>query len=109
VAKEYIEKLSSYFYLSTKKDTKKRKKMARIIGKKNLFFTSRCFILFHISQSIIFWSITIIFPLMSYINCASGFLWMSHIAIGTYLVLIFVFDFVFFLQYMEKLNIKTDL
>lgn len=83
--------------------------MARAIGKKNLFFTSRCFLLFHFSQSIIFWSISIIFPLMSYLDCERGFMWMSHIAIAIYLVLIFVFDIVFYLQYIEKQSIKLEL
>jgi hypothetical protein len=92
-----VERVAALFYQNDEKEYKKKRKLARAYGKRNLFFTSRCFLMFHLSQSFIFWIIAIIFPLISYSDCASGFIWMSHIAIGLYMILIFVFDFVFFL------------
>ena len=99
---EYMEKVASYFYLNNPKYLKRRKRRARWMREKNTFFTGRPFILFHLSQHIVFLLVAITFPIVSVINCASGHAWMSHVAMGIYLFLMMIFDFIFMQQYVEK-------
>ena len=83
--------------------------MAKEIRVKNHFFTSRCFMLYHLVQNIIFWMVVIIFPIISIINCISGHSWMSHVAMGLYLGLSLLFDLVFAYEYQKKEGLKYDL
>ena len=51
-------------------DTKKKRyRVAKYLRHKNLFFTSKCFMLFHIVQNILYWMTAIIFPLIAVIGC----------------------------------------
>ena len=83
--------------------------MAKQIRYKNLFFTSRCFMLYHFVQNLIFWLLIIIFPSISVTGCVTGFQWMSHVALAIYCGLSFVFDCVFAGQYIEREGLKFDL
>lgn len=83
--------------------------MAKQIRYKNLFFTSRCFMLYHFVQNLIFWLLIIIFPAISVTGCVTGFQWMSHVALAIYCGLSFVFDCVFAGQYIEREGLKFDL
>ena len=90
-----IEKVATNVMYNTAKATKKRKKKAKLIREITLFYTSKSFYLFHLTEVIIFWLIVIIFPQVSIINCEEGHHWMSHVAVGMFLILTFIFDWVF--------------
>lgn len=72
-----------------------RKKKAKRIRHKNLFFTSRCFMLYHFIQNLIYWLLVIIFPAISVNDCVTGFAWMTHVAIAVFCFLSLFFDCVF--------------
>ena len=76
---------------------------------KNYFYTSKCFMLYHFTQNLIFWLLIIIFPAISVNSCVTGFSWMSHVAMGLFCGLSLVFDCVFVKQYCERESIKFDL
>lgn len=88
---------------------KKRRRMAKYIRHKNLFFTSRCFMLYHFVQNLIYWLLIIIFPTISVTGCVTGFQWMSHVAMGLFCGLSLIFDCVFAGQYGEREGLKFDL
>ena len=92
---EEVEGLNDYFSQRNKNSSKPRRKMAKQIRYKNLFFTSRCFMLYHFVQNFIFYLLLIIFPVISVTGCVTGFAWMSHVAMGLFCGLSFVFDCVF--------------
>eukprot|EP00347_Sterkiella_histriomuscorum_P004768 403359184 len=107
-----LEDINAYFSLSAstlKKETKKKRKLAKHLRNKNYFFTSKCYMLFHLLQTVMFWVVVIMFPLISVIGCNGGHSWTSHIAIIVYLGLNFIFDLVFASQYYEKESIKYEL
>ena len=95
-AKE-LAALHGYFSMKAKNPLqgKKRRKMAKYVRHQNLFYTSRCFMLYHFVQNILLWLLVIIFPAISVNGCVQGFAWMSHVAMGTFCVLCFIFDCVF--------------
>ena len=107
-SKELIA-LNEYYASKVYKKNKPRKKLAKYIMHKNLFFTSRCFMLYHFVQNLIFWLLVIIFPAISVTGCVTGFLWMSHVAMGLFCFLSFVFDCVFAGQYFERESMKYEL
>lgn len=104
-----IERIASFFFLRNDKDIKHRKHRAKQIKRRNLFFTGRPFLMYHISQTVIFWLVAIIFPIVSVLGCERGHAWMSHIAIAFYLLLTAIFDFILMLQYCEKQGKRRDL
>ena len=101
--------LNNYFATKSKKKKKRRISMAKHLRHKNLFFTSKCFMLYHLVQNLIYWLIVIIFPLISVSGCVNGLNYMSHIAIALYLVLILIFDLTFAASYYDKESLKHDL
>lgn len=90
-----MEKVATNVLANSAKNTKKRKKKAKLMREITLFFTSKSFYLFHLTEISIFWIIAIYFPITSVMNCEEGHHWMSHIAMGMFLILTFIFDWVF--------------
>lgn len=90
------------YYKYDEKLHKRKKQMVRNYQKLNLFFTSSWFLIFENIQSLIFWIISIVFPMLSYKSCEYGFLEMQYYVIGLYLVFIFCYDLVILLEYVDK-------
>jgi hypothetical protein len=65
--------------------------------------------LYHFVQNLIFYLLLMIFPAISVTGCVTGFAWMSHVAMGLFCGLSFVFDCVFAGQYIEREGLKYDL
>lgn len=81
----------------------------KYIRVKNLFTTSKCYMLFHFLQMILFWMTAIVFPLVSVLGCENGHQWMSHVAMALYLAVFLCFDLVFAGQYLDKEGSKFRL
>ena len=67
-----LEDLNAFYSLPQKilnKEHKKRRKLAKHYRNKNYFFTSKCYMLFHLLQNIMFWLIVFLFPMYSVISC----------------------------------------
>lgn len=80
---------------NTPKLTKQRVKKAKFIREVTLFYTSKSFYMFHLTEVLIFWLIMMIFPETNVMSCEEGHHWMSHMSFGMFLILTFIFDWVF--------------
>ena len=90
-----LDKVASYVILNTAKQTKKRRSLAKAFREIALFWTTKSYYLFHMAEVILFWIIVVIFPWMQVMGCELGHHWMTHVAMGMYLILALLFDFVF--------------
>ena len=103
---EDLEIMHNYYATRKNKQKKRLKRMAKHMRIQNLFYTSKCFMLFHLVQNIIYWLIVIIFPLISVQGCVNGHHFMSHVAIALCLALVLIFDLVFAAQYISRESTK---
>ena len=62
LAADEVEKVASDVLFNTAKATKKRRKKAKLIREITLFYTSKSFYLFHLTEVLIFWLIVVLFP-----------------------------------------------
>jgi hypothetical protein len=46
---EEIEKVAEYIYVKDENNMKKKRRMARRLGNKSLFYTSRWFLIYHLA------------------------------------------------------------
>ena len=103
---EQVDLLAKCVIENNRKSTKRRKKKAKFAREITLFYTSKSYYLFHITEIILYWVIIALFPELNIMNCAQGHHWMTHLTFGMYLILTFIFDLVFCSQYGEKENLK---
>lgn len=97
---ELVELNEYYLLMKGDQDFRRpRRKLAKRIRVRNHFFTSSCFMLFHILLCFLFWIVAVAFPVYSAIGCQQGVKWMSHVAMGIFMGMVLVFDFVFAAQY----------
>jgi hypothetical protein len=106
---EELEDIADYMISKSMKEVKPRYKKAKALRVKGMFYTSRCFLLYHLLLNVVYWAILVVFPNIAFIDCQLGFYSMSHLAIGAYLIMIFMFDLVYLCQYMDRMSMRFEL
>ncbi|CDW71845.1 UNKNOWN [Stylonychia lemnae] len=104
-----LDQLNEYFRTKKLKHQKRRRKSMKYLRARNLFFTSRWYMMFHFIQNVLFWLVILVFPTISVIGCDGGHKWMSHVAMAFYLGLFLIFDTVFACQYISRESARFDL
>ena len=104
-----LDSLNEYFRAKKTKKMKRRRHMMKYVRARNLFFTSKWFMFFHLIQNVLYWMVVLVFPVISVIGCDGGHKWMSHVAMAFYLGLFLVFDTVFAFQFISSEITKFDL